>query len=67
MLSEAQRSPALKRAESSREGLVPCGTLPGAMPNFSTVPNPPPPESGTNGATTGYERELWRMADTLRG
>ncbi len=37
------------------------------MPNFSTVPNPPPPESGSNGATTGYERELWRMADALRG
>ena len=38
-----------------------------AMPDFSTVPNPPPSESGTNGATTGYERELWRMADALRG
>ena len=22
---------------------------------------------GTHGATTGYEAELWRMADTLRG
>ena len=22
---------------------------------------------GTGGATTGYESELWRMADTLRG
>ncbi len=48
-------------------GLVPCGTLPRAMPNFSTVPNPLPSESDTNGATTGYERELWRMADALRG
>ena len=37
------------------------------MPNFSTVPNPPPPESGTSGATTGYEDKLWRMADALRG
>ena len=24
-------------------------------------------ERGTSGATTGYEAELWRMADTLRG
>ncbi len=37
------------------------------MPDFSTVPNPPPSESGTNGATTGYEAELWKMADALRG
>ncbi len=37
------------------------------MPSFSTVQNPPPSESGSNGATTGYERELWRMADALRG
>ena len=22
---------------------------------------------GTSGATTGYEAELWQMADTLRG
>ena len=25
------------------------------------------PNQGSNGATTGYEAELWRMADTLRG
>ena len=24
-------------------------------------------ERGTHGATTGYEADLWRMADTLRG
>ena len=24
-------------------------------------------ELGTSGATTGYEAELWQMADTLRG
>ena len=23
--------------------------------------------TGTSGATTGYEADLWRMADTLRG
>ena len=37
------------------------------MPEFSTVPNPPQSESDTNGATTGYEDKLWRMADALRG
>ena len=51
----------------ARMGRRACATVPRAMPDFSTVPNPPPSESGTNGATTGYERELWRMADALRG
>ena len=44
-----------------------CGTFTRAMPSFSTVQNPQPSEPGSNGATTGYERELWRMADALRG
>ena len=34
-------------------------------------PKTPPGDTATepagNGATTGYEAELWRMADTLRG
>ena len=28
---------------------------------------PPNPPAGTQGATTGHEAELWRMADALRG
>ena len=28
---------------------------------------PPHPPAGTQGATTGHEAELWRMADALRG
>ncbi len=27
----------------------------------------PDANTGAHGATTGYETELWRMADTLRG
>ena len=31
------------------------------------VTEPPNPPAGTQGATTGHEAELWRMADALRG
>jgi len=31
------------------------------------APSKPDAKPGGDGATTGYEADLWRMADTLRG
>ena len=39
-------------------------TSPAASRPAAETPNPP---AGTQGATTGHEAELWRMADALRG
>ena len=34
---------------------------------MTTAGRKPKTQASDNGATTGYEAELWRMADALRG